>query len=135
MSKLPLVVIVVAVLVGSFVIVAMPAANALTKRDYSYGYDDSIRTARLGNNMVCGDHICAPGEWDKLITTLNDAQRGQQAGRNMTQTGYVNATSASSALLPTTAPSNVCDSIRSMLSSAGVSSSVEMKVMTDLGCS
>lgn len=134
MSKLPLMVIIAAVLVGSFVILAVPQASALTKRDFSSGYNDNIATARLGNTQVCGDHMCAPGEWDKMISTLSAAQRGEQAGRNMTQTSSANMT-VSAAQVPTSAPPNVCDSVKSMLSSAGVSSSVVAKVMTDLGCS
>jgi len=134
MSKLPIMVIIVAVLVGSFVILAVPTANALTKRDMDSPYTHNPITARLGNTQVCGDHMCAPGEWDQWVSTLSDAQRGQQAGRNMTQTSSANMT-VTAAQVPTIAPPNVCDSVKSMLSSAGVSSSVVAKVMSDLGCS
>jgi len=127
-----------AVLIGSFVILAAPSANALTTKDCSSGYVQcySNPTARLGNTSVCGDHICAPGEWDKLQASISAAQLGYQGGRSTTQTSTGNTTSASpTTSLPTTATPNVCDSIKSMLSSGGVSSSVVSKVMSDLGCS
>lgn len=59
-------------------------ANALIKRDYYYLNDQHL-TARFGNTAVCGDHICAPGEWEKLHQTLAMAQLGHQGGRNATQ--------------------------------------------------
>ncbi len=48
-------------------------ANALIKRDYYYLNDQHL-TARYGNTIVCGDHICAPGEWEKLQVQLTAAQ-------------------------------------------------------------
>jgi hypothetical protein len=137
MSKLAVMLFITAVLVGSFVILSVPAANGLTKRDcssYGAGFCYNNPTARLGNTAVCGDHLCAPGEWDKLISALTVAQRGQQAATNMTQAGSANMT-VSATTIPTTAPPNVCDTIKSLLSSAGVSSSIVTKVTTDLGCS
>jgi hypothetical protein len=149
MSKLPLMVFIAAILVGSFVVLNMPMANALTKRDCSYVPCYNNPTARLGNTNVCGDHMCAPGEWDKLQTALTTAQRGQQVGwtakHPVTTTSNATAptttTNATAQAYPTPTPpttgasSAVCDSIQSMLNSAGVSNSVTTKVMTDLGCS
>jgi len=131
-----------AVLVGSFVILAIPTANALTKRDCSSGYVPcySDPTARLGNTAICGDHMCAPGEWDKLITALTAAQRSQQAGWTAAHTATKNsnatATYPPTPSTPVTSVSPaVCNSIESMLTSAGVSDSIVTQVMTDLGCS
>ena len=39
-----------------------PSANGLTKRDYSQTSDQHL-TARFGNTAVCGDHMCALGEY------------------------------------------------------------------------
>src|SRR5690348_17613550 len=54
-----------------------PATNGLVKRDYSYANDQHL-TARFGNDKVCGDHLCAPGEWTKLQENLNQAQRSEE---------------------------------------------------------
>jgi hypothetical protein len=53
--------------------VDIPSASALTKRDY-YVVNDQHLTARFGNYLVCGDHICAPGEYTKMQQQLNQAQ-------------------------------------------------------------
>ena len=146
MSKLPIMVFVTAILVASFVILTVPAANALMNRNYYYINDNPI-TARTGNTAVCGDHICAPGEWDKLITSLSTAQRGNQAGWTAKSTATTPAnsaptTNATAPVYPPTpsTPSNnvspaVCNSIQNMLNTAGVSDKVTTQVMTDLGCS
>lgn len=49
---------------------AFPIVNALTKNTF----DDSHTTARFGNSKVCGDHICAPGEHQKMIEAMMQAQ-------------------------------------------------------------
>jgi len=147
MSKLPVMVFVAAILVASFVVMTVPAANALMNRNYYYLNDNPI-TARTGNTAVCGDHICAPGEWDKLITSLSSAQRGNQAGwtaKSTTTTPANSAPTTSNATAPTYPPTPstpsssvspaVCNSIENMLTTAGVSDSVVSQVMTDLGCS
>jgi hypothetical protein len=52
--------------------ITLPAANALIQRD---NFDDNHTTARfLGGQKVCGDHLCKPGEYNKLLQQLNDAQ-------------------------------------------------------------
>jgi hypothetical protein len=53
--------------------VEIPSANALTKRDYTSPNDQHL-TALYGNTVVCGDHLCGPGEFSKLQQELNDAQ-------------------------------------------------------------
>lgn len=69
-----------------------PIVNALTKNTF----DDSHTTARFGNSKVCGDHLCAPGEHQKMIEAMMQAQR----------TKYVTpGTSANSPLQ--SAPSNI----------------------------
>ena len=55
--------------------VETPSANALTKRDFYYLNDQHL-TARFGDTTVCGDHICAPGEFTKMQEHLNGAQIG-----------------------------------------------------------
>jgi hypothetical protein len=56
--------------------VDIPSANALTKRDYSSPNDQPL-TARYGNSLVCGNHICNPGEWSMLQLELTQAQSGK----------------------------------------------------------
>ncbi|MGI0074249.1 MAG: hypothetical protein ACREA3_10610 [Nitrosotalea sp.] len=136
MSKLPVMVFIAAILIASVVVLTVPAANALTPRNWSYGYNDNHITVRYGNTLICGDHMCAPGEWDKLQAALTAAQLGHQGGRTTTTTTSNSTTSAAptATTQPTTAPSNVCNTINNMLTSAGVSASVVSKVMSDLGC-
>jgi hypothetical protein len=139
MSKLPVMVFTAAILIASVVVLTVPAANALTQRNWSYGYNDNHITVRFGNTLVCGDHMCAPGEWDKLQSTLTAAQLGHQGGRATTTTTSNSTTTTAptipAATQPTTARSNVCNTISTMLDNAGVSPSVVSKVMSDLGCS
>jgi hypothetical protein len=131
MSKLPIMMFIAAILIASVVGLTVPATNALTQRDYSYLNDNHL-TARTGNTAVCGDHLCAPGEWEKLQASLAAAQLGNQGGRNQTQTTASTATAPAS---QTTAPAAVCDGVKAILNGAGMSSSVTAKVLADLGCS
>ncbi|MGB6463298.1 MAG: hypothetical protein WBF38_03625 [Nitrosotalea sp.] len=52
-------------------------ANALIQRDFSY-LNDQQKTVRYGETNVCGDHICAPGEWDQLQANIASAQLGNK---------------------------------------------------------
>lgn len=52
-------------------------ANALITRDFSY-LNDQQKTVRYGETNVCGDHICAPGEWDQLQASIASAQLGNK---------------------------------------------------------
>lgn len=56
--------------------VDIPSANALTKRDY-YTLNDQHTTASYGNSVICGDHMCAPGEASKMQQQLSQAQQGK----------------------------------------------------------
>ena len=142
--KLP-VLFLVAVVVASFAGANLPASNALITRDYAYLNDNHL-TALYGNTMVCGDHMCAPGEWDKLQADLTAAQLGHQGGRNATQTSEVPATpppttppssttTPPSTTMPTGVTPKLCAAVKDILSSTGVSTSVISQVMADLGCS
>ncbi|MBI3622734.1 hypothetical protein HY212_01465 [Candidatus Pacearchaeota archaeon] len=52
--------------------ITVPAATALIQRD---NFDDSHTTVRfLGGQKICGDHMCKPGEYNKQLKQLNDAQ-------------------------------------------------------------
>src|SRR5207245_2806172 len=87
-SKLPVVLFLIVVLVASVTVATLPVANALTRN----AFNDSHTTARFGNSKVCGDHICAPGEHEKMSTELNTAQRNAQAGRATTPTAPAQTT-------------------------------------------
>ncbi len=52
----------------------LPIVNAdLTKRNNSI-FSDSHLTASYGNSIVCGDHICGPGEHARMLEMMNEAQ-------------------------------------------------------------
>ena len=122
-QKISVVLFVVAVLITSVVANTLPAANALTKNTFN----DSHSTARFGNSPVCGDHICAPGEHQKMVEDLTKAQ---MAGKGTTK-----STNATTMVTQAPVPSSVCQRVTTTLSNAGVSAAVIAKVMTDLGCS
>ena len=60
-----------------------PQAHALISRDFAYLNDNHL-TVLTGNTQVCGDHICAPGEWDKLQQTLSTSQSSYKPAGNST---------------------------------------------------
>jgi hypothetical protein len=135
-TKLTLALIVTAVLMASIVVVSIPAATALTART---SFNDNHYTVRYaGGQKICGDHICAPGEYDQMQQALAQAQMkgktetssplpsGSQ-GSNMTQTMPTTSQTAVSA--------NVCETVKNALTDSGVPYDVVGKVMTKLGCS
>ncbi len=65
--------------------VTLPAAYALTQRN---NYDDSHTTARfLGGIKICGDHICKPGEHNKMVIAMNEAQHAAAKCRQALKEG------------------------------------------------
>lgn len=65
--------------------VTLPAASALIQRD---NFDDSHTTARfLGGVKVCGDHLCKPGESDKMLKAMNAAQHAAAKCRQALKEG------------------------------------------------
>lgn len=129
-----------------------PTTSNLVKRDYSYSNDQHL-TARFGNSKVCGDHLCAPGEWAKLQENLNQAQithpptnptKTVSISTNTTMTVSANTTSQipSQPVPPTPAPiptppsgpSAVCIAVKAVLGNSIVSSTTVAKIMADLGC-
>src|SRR5579864_2718973 len=63
--------------------VDLPSANALTKRDYTAPNDQPLTVTYGGNFVVCGDHICGPGEYTKMQQELNQAQTGKSSAHTM----------------------------------------------------
>lgn len=124
-SKLPVVLLLTAVLVASVAVSTIPASNALIQRNFSYLNDNHL-TVRTGNTKVCGDHLCAPGEWDKLQQQINTAQLGNGTKSNATTTTTAAPSNAGS--------SNLCNLVKAALGSANADSSVTQKVLSDLGC-
>lgn len=54
---------------------ALPAANALTPRDFQY-LNDNHKTDRFpGGQHVCGDHLCSADEWGKMKQAIRESQR------------------------------------------------------------
>lgn len=126
-SKLPVVLLLTSVLMVSIAVSAIPASNALIQRDFSY-LNDNHKTVLTGDTTVCGDHICAPGEWDKLQASLAAAQMGNQTGRNQTHTAIVPMTTSGSA------SSSLCGMVKNALSSANASPAITQSVLSGLGC-
>src|SRR5437867_13091942 len=124
-KKIALLLFTIAVLVASFVLVAIPPASALTRNTF----DDSHTTARLGNSKVCGDHICKPGEHEKMAEELNNAQRNAQTGGTKPSAPSTPATSSTQ-----TPSSNVCTIVKNALQNAQVDSTITTMVMSKLDC-
>ena len=122
-SKLPVVLLLTAVLMASVAVSTIPASNALIQRDFSY-LNDQQTTVRYGNTKVCGDHLCAPGEWDKLQTSISAAQLGKQTGNATTTTAAPMTSSASS----------LCTAVKAALANANTDSSITSAVLSKLGC-
>jgi len=123
-SKLMLALFVTAVLMTSIAAVTIPAASALTSRS---SFNDNHYTSLYpGGPRVCGDHLCAPGEYDKMQQGLAQAQ----------MKGKTNSTAPSTPAPTTTMSSmSVCNNVKTTLITAGISSTVIAKVMADLSCS
>jgi hypothetical protein len=120
---------VTAVLMTSIAAVTIPAASALTSRS---SFNDNHYTALYpGGPRICGDHVCAPGEYDKMQQDLAQAQmKGKTGTTGQTTMPAMNGTSSTS-----TTSMTVCQSVKTILINAGTSSTVIAKVMADLGCS
>jgi hypothetical protein len=128
-----------------------PTPSNLEKRNYSY-LDDQHLTARFGNSKVCGDHLCAPGEWSNLQQNLNHAQISHPANATKpakvptqpitSSTVSVNSTTIQSKnmTLPTPIPapptvsSSICATVKAVLGNS-TASNIVAKIMNDLGCS
>jgi hypothetical protein len=120
---------VTAVLMTSIAAVTIPAASALTSRS---SFNDNHYTALYpGGPRICGDHVCAPGEYDKMQQALAQAQMKGKTGSTTPST-----TPTTTPTPPTTTPAmSVCDSVKAILTNAGTSPDVVAKVMADLSCS
>ncbi|MBI3640505.1 MAG: hypothetical protein HY223_09385 [Thaumarchaeota archaeon] len=129
-SKLMLALFVTAVLMTSIAAVTIPAASALTSRN---SFNDNHYTALYpGGPRICGDHVCAPGEYDKMQQALAQAQMKGKTGSTAPSTPTPPTTTPT----PTTTPAmSVCDSVKAILTNAGTSPDVIAKVMADLSCS
>ena len=123
-SKLPVVLLLTAVLMASVAVSTIPASNALIRRDYSYLNDNHL-TVRTGNTKVCGDHLCAPGEWDKLQASLSNAQFGNETKSTTTTTPSAPTTSTAS---------NMCTLVKNALASANADATITQTVLSKLGC-
>jgi hypothetical protein len=123
-SKLLVVLLLTAVLMASVAVSTIPASNALIQRDYSY-LNDNHQTVLTGDTKVCGDHLCAPGEWDKLQANLTSAQLGNEAGKNATTT---------TAAPMTTSASSLCTAVKAALANANAGSAMTSAILSKLGC-
>ena len=159
LKNILLAVSIMAVLIVSVLGQTIPASGILEKRNFDYLTNQHL-TARLGNNKVCGDHMCTAGEWSKLQENLNKAQIGHGSQTNLAQSTplptktnstspitstQVNSTSSSASAstppVPTPIPTPpatqyyVCKAVKETLANSTVSSDVVTKIMADLSCS
>ncbi|MGI0018563.1 MAG: hypothetical protein ACREA1_07625, partial [Nitrosotalea sp.] len=129
----------------------VPTSSNLVKRDFSYT-DDQHTTASYGNSRVCGDHLCAPGEWSNLQANLNQAQITHTAvipTKTVSVTTNVTTTASTNSTIPVpstpapvtpaptpvpTPPSSVCTAVKIVLGNSTVSADTVAKIMSDLGC-
>ncbi len=116
-SKLMIAVIATAIFVTTITVASFPVATALTQRT---NFDDNHYTfIYLGGPKVCGDHLCAPGEWDKWIENMYASQLKNHVSSNTTpsssqgpststptNTGSMNQTSTTPTTPPATTPMN-----------------------------
>ncbi|MGI0102051.1 MAG: hypothetical protein ACREA7_05580 [Nitrosotalea sp.] len=123
-SKLPVVLLLTAVLMASVAVSTIPASNALIQRDFSYLNDNHL-TVLTGDTKVCGDHLCAPGEWSKMQASLSTAQTGNQSGTNATTTNTAPITSSASSL---------CTAVKAALANANTDSTMTAAILSKLGC-
>lgn len=128
MLRKTLVLSVAAVLIVSFA-VSIPASNGLIQRDFNFLNDQHL-TARTGNYKVCGDHICARGEWQATHEKINNAQLHNK-GNSTTSTNMWMSTNIP---IQTRAPLGICQTVKTTLTEGVISSTVIAKVMADLGC-
>ncbi len=78
-KKLHLELIAVALLSILVLAVSLPAANALTPRNFQY-FSANNKTDRFpGPPYVCGDKVCTADEWSKMKQELRKAQRDSTA--------------------------------------------------------
>ena len=135
-SKLMLALFVTAVLMTSIAAVTIPAASALTSRS---SFNDNHYTALYpGGPRICGDHICAPGEYDKMQQELAQAQMKGKTGSTTpsTPTMPTQPTTMPSMNGTTTTLSNSeCKMVQAALTNENVAPAKITKVMADLGCS
>ncbi len=131
MSKLTVALFVTAVLMASIVVVSIPAVSALTART---SFNDNHYTVRYaGGQKICGDHICAPGEFDQMQQALSEAQMKGKTETSTPPPGGSNMTATSTGQNPV--PADVCGTVKNALTDSGVPYDVIGKVMTKLGCS
>ena len=136
-SKLTLALLVTAVLMTLIVSVSIPAVSALTQR---VNFNDNHCTARFScGQKICGDHLCAPGEYDAYAKALSQAQMQGKAGNAPSSTGQ-NMTGQNMPPMTTTTPyqdkgiSTMCETVKASLVSAGTSSDTVAKILASLGC-
>ncbi len=70
-KKLALLLFTTSVLLTSVIAVFVPQANALTPSTKF----DTITTASFGHSVVCGDHVCAPGEHTAWVDAMWASQK------------------------------------------------------------
>jgi hypothetical protein len=132
-SKLSILLLTTAVMMVSVAVSTTPASDALIQRNYNYVNDNPL-TVLTGDTKVCGDHLCAPGEWSKLQQHLAAVQIGNQTGVNTTISSTPKTSSTTTTSAGTQITSTVCTIVKNALSSANINSVTTHLVLSKLGC-
>ncbi|MGB9124101.1 MAG: hypothetical protein WA833_03950 [Nitrosotalea sp.] len=89
--KILFVISIMVILITSVVGQIIPVSGyQLEKRDFSILHDQHL-TVKTGNTMICGDHMCQPGEWNKLSENLNTAQIIHGSAKHFPKTSTIPA--------------------------------------------
>jgi hypothetical protein len=143
---------VTAVLMTSIAAVTIPAASALTARTT---FNDNHYTAsRPGGAKICGDHKCAPGEYDQMQKALAQAQMKGKTSSTVPSMPSTTMPTTPSTTMPTTPSttmptmngtsttpyhdagvSSICETVKTTLTSEGTSPATIAKLLAALGCS
>ena len=74
-SRLMLAMFVTAILLTSTLGITLQSVNALQRTQN----EDTHTTVQYGNGLICGDHKCAPGEWDKMQKDMLEKRQATAA--------------------------------------------------------
>src|SRR5713226_6782280 len=92
----------------------LPVANALTSRS---SFNDNHYTSLYpGGPRICGDHVCSPGEYDKMQQELAQAQMKGKPGTTPSTPPTTTPTTTTSST-----SSAVCAAVKSTLTNANIS--------------
>jgi hypothetical protein len=78
--------VIIVSLLTFFVVSVLPTTNALTART---DFSNRHTSASMGNSIVCGDHICSPGEHYKSFGNTSQSQNRGYGKTGPTNSGII----------------------------------------------